>query len=392
MNVSRRQKQSPGSVAIIGAGIVGMSAAYFLARQGVDVAVYDSFAPAAGATGASDGAVSVASKKAGPLMELAIAGAEFYATLTRDGVLDDEFHPRSTFIVASTDEEERVLDRHADQLEHAGVRLDRLTGAAYAQTLGLIAPGARAAVEVHGDGHAIGYQVVERLRRHNLFPIYRNAAVSEFLWRDGAVVGLQTNTGPVFADHILVAAGLGAAQFLDDQTILRPRKGQLIVTERGDETVPHFRGSLMSSRYLVSKGSQPASGMPEARSFGLVIDPLRTGQFLIGGTREDDGDNLATDADAVRHLLQDAVKLSPSMARMRLLRVFAGIRAASCDGLPLVGRLQENVVIAAGFEGDGICLGPLMGKVCQQLICGEELSVDVSALDPARFGVGIRAA
>ena len=125
-----------------------------------------------------------------------------------------------------------------------------------------------------------------------------------------------------------------------------------------------------------------------------MIDPLVTGQFLIGGTREDFGKRETNDIDAVARILTDAVALVPGLAGVRLLRSFAGVRTAVIDGLPLVGRIGglENGFVATGFEGDGICLGPVTGKSIAQLICGEEPDLDLSSFDPARFtGQGVAA-
>ncbi len=385
--------QSQGSIAIVGAGIVGMSAAHFLSRAGWRVSVFDTGAPASGATGSSDGAVSVASKKAGPLMTMAVAAVRFYEQLVETGVLIDEFTSRSTFVVASDEEELAVLERHAEQLAAAGVPIRFLKGSALTESIGAAAPSALAAVEVRSEGHAIGYRVVERLRRLGGFHIRRNVKVTSLQSQGGRVAGVITDRGIERFDAVLLAAGLGSVEFLATPDLIRPRKGQLIVTDRAGNGMPRFPGPLMSCRYLVSKGSQPAGNVAPGRSLGLVIDPLATGQFLIGGSREDSAETESTDADVVARLLGDAVALSPSLAQLRVIRVFAGVRAATRDGLPIVGRVggADNVWIATGFEGDGICLGPLMGRVCQQLICCQDPQMDISALDAGRFGLTLAA-
>lgn len=383
---SGRQK----SAIVVGAGIVGMSAAYFLATAGWRVTVLEEGAPASGATGAADGAVSVASKKAGPLMSLAVASVRFYETLCASGVLTDQFVLRPTYVVATTADELPVLERHAQQLTEAGVTVHTMGSSERERILAAIAPATRAAIEVTGDGHAIGYKMVERFRRIGDFAIRRGVAVRALFYRNGRVAGVQTAQGIEHADAVLIAAGGGSAAFLAADNIIRPRKGQLIVTERADGI--SLPGPLMSCRYLISKGTQPGPEAAAARSFGLVIDPLQTGQYLIGGTREDSGDT-DTDIEAVRTMLAAAVALVPSLARLRIVRVFAGTRTATRDGLPLVGRLpgHDNVWIATGFEGDGICLGPLIGKICQQLIGNEAPEVDISALDPLRFDARVAA-
>lgn len=386
--------QAQGSIAIVGAGIVGMSAAHFLSRAGWRVTVFDSGTVASGATGASDGAVSVASKKPGPLMTLAVAAVRFYEDLVATGVLVDEYTSRSTFVVASDEEELTVLERHAEQLDAAMVPIRLLKGSARTEAIGAAAPSALAAVEVLHEGHAIGYRVVERLRRLGGFAIRRNVKVVGLQSSGGRVNGVVTDQGVEQADGVLLAAGVGSVGFLAAPDLIQPRKGQLIVTDRAGSDMPRFPGPLMSCRYLMSKGSQRSGSAAPGRSLGLVIDPLVTGQFLIGGSREDSGDAGSADVDAVARLLGDAVALSPSLAQLRVIRVFAGVRAATRDGLPIVGRIggADNVWIATGFEGDGICLGPLMGRLCQQLICGQDVQQDISALDPMRFRLTLAAA
>ena len=86
--------------------------------------------------------------------------------------------------------------------------------------------------------------------------------------------------------------------------------------------------------------------------------------------------------------------LVPELAAIRLLRSFAGVRTAVTDGLPLVGRIPglENAYVATGFEGDGISLGPITGKVMSELVCGESPCIDIAPFDPARFdGLGVAA-
>ena len=65
-----------------------------------------------------------------------------------------------------------------------------------------------------------------------------------------------------------------------------------------------------------------------------------------------------------------------------------GLRWKLSAAIALVGRVPglENAFVATGFEGDGICLGPVTGQSIVQLICGEKPSIDLSFFDPARFG------
>ncbi len=374
-------------VVVVGAGIVGVSTAWFLRRAGVDVRIVEAVAPSAGATGSADGAVSVASKRPGPLMRAALAGIRLYRDLATDGVLAGRFTTRSTFLVAVDDTEAAVLDTHGEALAAAGVSVERLGRDALRALAPSLGDTARSAVEVRGEGHAIGYDIVRRLITTGGLRIERRAGVLGLRRAsdDGRLLGLDTEQGPIDADVVVVAAGGGSASLLGLDGVLVPRRGQLLVTERAPHLAAGLPGAIMSARYLLAKASAETTAAPSPRGYGLVIDPLGTGQFLIGGTRENDEERRVTDLEAVAHILADAVALMPGLADVRLLRSFAGLRTAVVDGLPLVGRLTGGVWVATGFEGDGICLGPLMGRCIADAILGRPTEIDLAPFDPARF-------
>lgn len=374
---------------VIGSGISGAAAAYFLAERGVEVQLIEASAPAAQATGAADGAVSIASKRPGPMMNAARAGIQLYRDLAASGLFAGMFKSRSTFIVASSEEECQVVERHAQALAEAGVRVEVLARAQTLRRFPMLSEKALLSVEVQDEGHAIGYQIVHRFLTAAGVVVRRNEPVNRFLFSPGdqRLAGVETAKGKLFADMVIVAAGTGSGQLLNLDHVLTPRKGQLLVTERARHLNAAMPGSIMSARYLLSKGSQKSATGKPARGIGLVIDPLVTGQFLIGGTREDFGDRRTNDVDAVSRIVSDAVALVPDLAKVRLLRSFAGERTAVSDGLPLIGRLPgvENAFVVTGFEGDGICLGPVAARTVVELACGETPSMDLSSFDPSRF-------
>lgn len=380
---------SPSVVVVVGSGIVGAATAYFLTKRGVEVRLIEAAAPAAEATGAADGAVSVASKRPGPLMTAALSGLRLYRELADDRLFTDIFKLRPTFIVATSKDECDVLQAHHTDLANAGVRADLLPESALVRRLPVLSAAARLAIEVHDDGHAIGYQIVHRLLTAAGIVVRRGFKAQGFVSDASGrhVLGVATSQGPVEGDAVVVAAGTGSAALLGLSKAIVPRKGQLLVTERAPRLNAALPGAIMSGRYLLAKGSQKSDHARPARGLGLVIDPLRTGQFLLGGTREDHGDRNTNDLAAVSTILAEAVALLPGLAQVRLLRSFAGNRTAVTDGLPLVGPLPgfDNVYIATGFEGDGICLGPIVGKAMAELACGEAPALDLRPFDPARF-------
>lgn len=370
-------------VAVIGAGIVGAAAAHFLAAAGARVTLLDTSGPAAGATGASDGAVSVASKRPGPMMDLARHARAFYARGERDGLFRGLFHRRSTFLVARTAIEADLVARHGADLAAAGERVVESSRTALLDRIPGLGASVCAALEIPDDGHALGYEITERLLHKSRVSIRRDAPVSEIVMRAGNVGGVAIRDELLAVDAVLVAAGIGSAPLLGLGEILIPRKGQMVVTDRASTVGPAIDGHLMAASYLAAKRGI----VRDNAHIGLVIDPLMTGQFLIGGSREDHRSEHTTDAVTIAAILREALDLYPPLAGRRVLRSFAGVRTASRDGLPIVGLHphRQGVVIATGFEGDGICLGPFMGACAARLLLGEKLEADLSALTPQRF-------
>ncbi|RVH93046.1 FAD-binding oxidoreductase [Sinorhizobium meliloti] len=381
-----REQHSSPPVIVIGAGIVGAATASFLALANTPVRLLDASTPASGATGAADGAVSVASKRPGPMMTMARAGAALYRELAEEGLFQGLFHRRPTFLVATSDAEADVLSDHSEALAEVGAPVLWLTRDMAADRLAPLSRKTVAVLEVEDEGHAIGYSIVSRLISAAGLKVERNSPVAalEYDGRSGRVSGVRVGEAVIEASAVVVAAGGGAGGLIGLPDVSRPRRGQQLVTERAPTLNAALPGSLLSCSYLLSKKQ---GGDADQRGYGVVIDPLETGQFLIGSTREEGRNIPENDIDAVAHLAASAGDMVPALGRLRILRCFAGIRTAICDGLPMVGRMPgvDNLFVAAGFEGDGICLGPLTGRIVADLVRGEEPEIDVSPFDPGRF-------
>jgi len=378
-------------VIIVGAGIVGAAIAYYLTRVGVRVTLLEAQAPAAGASGASDGAISVASKRPGPMMALACEARTLYGQWVDQGIMRDIYHPRPTYLFARTDEEVAVIAHQGSDLMELGERILPLTHAELMQRVPGLGRHVLAGMKVPDDGHALGYQVVDRLLQASGAQVLRNTPVLRLALSDDKVVGVVTSSGTLVADRVVVAAGLGSGSLSGFQAILIPRKGQLVVTDRASLTGAALRGPLLSAGYLAAKRRMVLG----QSSTSLVIDPLTTGQFLIGSSRETGFADRQTDVQTVSTLLREAMAVYPALARQRVIRTFAGIRIGTQDGLPIVGRhpTLPGLFIATGMEGDGICLAPVIGSAVADMVLDQTPHFDVSALNPGRFGaVSVRQA
>ena len=379
-------------VVIVGAGIIGASIAYHLSLDGMKVTVIDAEGPSAGASGSSDGAVAIVTKSPGCLMDLALRSKDYYAELSRaSGPLCGVYHERPTFLVATNDAEVAFVTDRVESLQQAGVSLRALEGSALRSTLPELRQDIPLVLETQKEGHALGYDVVHHFLQGCDVIIRRKTRVTGLEWHADSerCAGVRTVDGLILADDVVVAAGLGSSNLVPSLD-LHPQRGQLVITDRS-EIAGNFPGALFFASYLVvkaglAKGYSLTPGEPDGGA--LVIDPLATGQFLIGSTREASDDPTHTEFAAVQHILKQAIDYVPALSKLDVLRVFAGIRARTSDGLPVVGQIPaaEGLWVATGFAGDGICLAPLVGRELGNMMADRSTSADFDSLSPTRFG------
>jgi glycine/D-amino acid oxidase-like deaminating enzyme len=379
---------------IIGAGIVGASLAYHLSLRGFRVTVIDAAGPAAGASGASDGAVSVATKTSALLMDLALASKSYYAELAEPGgPLAAAYHRRPAFIVAESEAEVEFVEQQSVRLEASGVVCRALTGKDIGAELSGLRDGIPLVVAVDDEGHALGYEVVERFLAASGATVVRNKPVDrlQFTADRQRVTGVQSGSEVVDADAVVVAAGLGSNKLISGIGLV-PQRGQLIVTDR-TQVARNLPGTLFFASYLAAKlGLRTAADDSAIPGGSLVIDPLSTQQLLIGSTREPNADPGHTSFLTVRYILREALRFMPGLSSVDVLRVFAGVRACTPDSLPAVGAVPgvDGLWVATGFGGDGICLAPLVGRDLAGLISGTAITSALGNCGLERFG-GARA-
>lgn len=374
-------------VVIAGAGIIGASTAFHLARRGMRVAVIDAVGPAAAASGASDGAVSVASKKPGVMARLATASLLYTRSLAQaGGPLQGIYAARPGFFFATDPAEELALDQLIAKLSGLGGPVTVTADGCGKSELWGLGPAVRRLVTLNGEGHMLGYEAVRAyLSAPNIETIWPARLVR---WEaDDAGITVEIGKRSLRAGKMVAALGVSSAASIPDLPVL-PRAGQLIVTDRAPgRPLP---GALTAASYLIAKTVEGRS-LPNPP---VVIDPLTTGQFLIGSSREDHGDPSRVDFRTMRNLVARATGIWPALRARRIIRAFAGIRAAVIDGMPIVGAVPhaQHVILATGFEGDGICLSAVMGREIAAMAAGEPvtdaLAADLSALSPRRFELG----
>jgi glycine oxidase len=144
-----------------------------------------------------------------------------------------------------------------------------------------------------------------------------------------------------------------------------------------------------TSRATTGKGEAlPATLLRRVINEGpRYLVPRDDGQVLVGSTEEDVGFVKENTAADIADLLLFAEDLCPALGSARLVRCWSGLRPATSDSLPYLGRVPgvENGFLAAGHFRQGLHLSPATAVVMSQLIRGETPEVD---LEPFAVGRG----
>jgi glycine/D-amino acid oxidase-like deaminating enzyme len=116
------------------------------------------------------------------------------------------------------------------------------------------------------------------------------------------------------------------------------------------------------------------------------VQPRRTGQLLVGSSRELVGFDASINRALVSKMLQRAVSFVPALARAPVSRTWVGFRPATPDALPLIGRWPglDRTWIASGHEGLGITMAPVTAELIVADILGTAPPLDPLPYRPDR--------
>jgi glycine oxidase len=365
---------------VIGAGLIGLSCAWRARKRGLSVLVVDRAGElGAGTSGVAAGMLAPVTEadfgEEGPLRVNLLARERwpgFAAELEEITGLPTGYRDSGALVVAADRDDAEALRRLQEFQHSLGLGSEWLTPSrCRALEPGLsprIAGGILAPQDGSADPRATLCALAEVAGELEL-----GVEVEAIEHEGGSVTGVRTRTGTIGCDQVVVAAGPWSASLapLGDGPPVRPVKGQILELRTRAAMPEPFRRVLRTPRcYLVSRGD---------------------GRVVLGATVEEQGFDTAVTADGVFRLLEAAWEVLPEVGELELVRARAGLRPATPDNAPVVGRGElDGLVWATGHWRNGVLLAPLTGDAVAALLAGEEMPSELDVLGPGRFG-GVRA-
>jgi D-hydroxyproline dehydrogenase subunit beta len=363
-------------ILIVGAGIIGAACAAESARSGLKVRVIDRGPMGGGTTAAGMGHL-VVMEDSPAQFALTAYSRRLWIDLAPQLPHPVEFDPCGTLWVAADEEEMAEVRRKSAFYCSHGVEAEVLD-----------APALAAAEPNLRPGLAGGLRVVEDA------VIYPPSAAT-FLMREAQAAGAELRTGVevrsllpngvvVLADGtrqetgIVVNAAGPWSPLLTPGLPVRKRKGHLVITDRYPGFVHH---QIVELGYLKSAHSVSAD------SVACNLQPRRTGQILIGSSRQYEVEGDEVDPPILDRMLRRACEYLPALDRLSALRCWTGHRAATPDKLPLIGPSLESdqIWLATGHEGLGITTALATGRLLIDLLLKRTPEIAAEPYLPSRF-------
>lgn len=410
-------------IIIIGGGIIGLSSAYYLSKQGHQVTVIDkgditdncsfgnagmivpshfvplaapgmirqgirwmfdskspfyvkptlgSGLPAWGLKFLQKSTKNHVAMSAAPLRDLSLLSKKLFEDLAKEPDFDFELKNNGILAFYKTEkagEEEAHLAQRAKELGLDMAVLDPAACKALQPKLELDVLGA---VHYRCDAHLYPVKLMQLLLRYLEqagVKLVRNRELSRVAMKGNKIMSIFTGDEEWRADQYVLAAGSWSpalAKLFNVNISLMPGKGYSFMEDEPEE------------RMII-----PAL-LCEAR---VAITPMN-GQLRYGGTMEIAKINNNTNLNRVRGIIAAVPKYFPTLEPKlpELKSIWYGFRPASPDGLPYIGRTNKwsNLVVATGHGMMGLSLGPATGLLVSQLVLDQKTEINIKAFHPSR--------
>jgi D-amino-acid dehydrogenase len=364
---------------VIGAGVLGASTAYHLARAGAQVTVVDQQLDGR-ATAAGAGIICpwVSGVDDPVFYRLYTESARYYGdlvpALAEIGAHDLGFRRVGGMVVSSSGVDLLRIERVVRGRQAAAPEMGAVSRLTPREARALFPPlhADLGAVHVAGgarvDGRRLGAALLRAARHHGAVVRDGEAAL---IAADGRVDSVRLGGERLPADQVVVTAGAWAPALLRELGIdlpIRPQRGQIV----------HLR--------LAGQATQdwPVILPLGASHYLLAFDDQRV---VAGATREAGaGFGYRVTAAGLAEVLANALAVAPGLAEAEVIETRIGFRPIGVEVRPLLGAARgvAGLVIGNGLGAAGLTIGPFAGRLLADVALGRSPGLDLAPFDPLR--------
>ncbi|MEB1807241.1 MAG: FAD-binding oxidoreductase [Bacillaceae bacterium] len=362
---------------VVGAGILGASTAYHLAKTGAKVTLVDR-KDNGQATDAAAGIVCpwLTQRRNKAWYQLVKNGARFYPRLIWE--LEEIGEANSGYakvgaISLHTDEKKLdQMEERARKRKEGAPEIGDITRLTPAETKALFPPlsGEFGAVHISGgarvNGRALRDAMINAARTRGANIIKGQASLE---YKGNQVSGITINDKTFEGEQVIITGGAWANELLKPlgvHFIVKPQKAQIVHLEIPD---------MDTSEWPVV--------MPPNNQYLLAFED---GRVVVGATHEDEkGFDTRVTPGGLFEIFEKALMIAPGLANSTVLETRVGFRPFTPGFLPVIGPVPnvKGVLVANGLGASGLTAGPYLGAELAKLALGKPLEIDISQYDVA---------
>ncbi|WP_193142283.1 FAD-binding oxidoreductase [Meridianimarinicoccus sp. MJW13] len=409
-------------VIIVGGGIMGCSAAYYMSRAGLRVLLFERDTPGSAQSGRNLGFVR---QQARDFREvpLAMGAIRLWQDLERDLDRKLGWYQGGNIVLALSEDD--IAQQFAWQKEAQGYGLDTqiLSAAQVAGKLPGLAPGSNVlgAMFTASDGRAEPAQAtrafLDAAVEHGA-EVILGQRVSKLETAAGAITGVRCAGRLYRAKTVICAAGAKSAALLRSLGIVLPQeiiRATVAKTEPLVVPFPHCVSCPMTGIRQAADGSLHLS--VAGGEYDVRMDSVRYARWYMKVRKEQPeasrinylsplrgilsrgapppladipptSDCVPPNPTRIEQALTETTDFFPAFSNLRVRASWAGYIDTLPDMIPAIGPVSTTggLLVATGFSGHGFGLGPMVGRVLSQLIQGKQPGADISQFSPERFG------
>lgn len=363
---------------IIGGGVIGLAAAFELAKRDEQVTILEKGTCGGQATGAAAGMLAPYSEieeDPDDFFAMAHQSLEMYPEWQREvkevSGMDFQYERSGSLHVVFHEADELALETRLEWQKKWGIESDIVRGGRLRELEPYLTAEAIAAIHCPGEHHVYAPDYVQALKQACLnlgVHIIEETGEVRFQEISENVVQLSTELkGDFFTDECIICSGAWTSFFAEHVAIplpIFPIRGQICAYQKGVEHINHL---IFSSQ-------------------GYVLEKAN-GSIVCGASEDLAGYQTNVTEKGVGRLIKWSKRLFPFLAEQEPFHSWAGLRPATQDGYPLIGRLRHypNIIVASGHYRNGILLSPRNAQLVADIVQGRQPDINMTLFDPMRF-------
>lgn len=363
-------------VLIIGAGVIGCSIAYHLAKSGChDVVVLEKDSIGSGSTSKCPGGIRQQFSTEANI-KLSMESVSFFERFEDETGHPADFHQHGYLMLATTEEEAEIFNSNVSLQRQLGLEIMLLSPEEAREIVPCLdVKDVICATFCPTDGYADPYSVVQGFSsaaRRLGVKIYEDTEVINIKAKEGQILGVSTSKAEYMSPVVVIASGAYAAQVGKMVGLALPIS------------------PLRRHMFVSAPSDKVERNTPMVVDFHTGFWFRREGQGIIFGMRnpdETEGFNTSIDWGFLPVIGEVGSHYLPFLKDIGIARGQAGLHADTPDAKAIIGKVSEidGLYLACGFSGHGFMHSPAVGKIMAELILEGKAGTDISCFALDRF-------